>query len=98
MRLKEEFRTRTKPFASQIIRVYVQLPKVREEVGDLGKQLLRSGTSVAAPAGTFALDVRGSSDFGRDTRGAMSVPRFPVAPLHAALDGAAHRPYLIWLK
>ena len=48
MRLKEEFRTRTKQYASQIIRLYVQLPKEREEVRVLGKQLLRSGTSVAA--------------------------------------------------
>jgi len=48
MRLKEEFRTRTKHYASQIIRLYVQLPKGREEVRVLGKQLLRSGTSVAA--------------------------------------------------
>ena len=39
---------RTKQYASQIIRVYVQLPKAREEVRVLGKQLLRSGTSVAA--------------------------------------------------
>ena len=48
MRLKEEFRARTKRYASQIIRLYVQLPKGREEVRVLGKQLLRSGTSVAA--------------------------------------------------
>ena len=48
MRLKEEFRKRTKQYASQIIRLYVRLPKEREEVRILGKQLLRSGTSVAA--------------------------------------------------
>jgi four helix bundle protein len=48
MRLKEEFRARTKQYAAQIIRLYVQLPKDREEVGVIGKQLLRSGTSVAA--------------------------------------------------
>ena len=48
MRLKEDFRTRTKQYASQIIGLYVQLPKGREEVRVLGKQLLRSGTSVAA--------------------------------------------------
>jgi four helix bundle protein len=48
MRLKEEFRARTKQYASRIIRLYVQLPKSREEVRVLGKQLLRSGTSVAA--------------------------------------------------
>ena len=35
-------------FASSIIRLFVTLPKSREEVRVLGKQLLRSGTSVAA--------------------------------------------------
>ena len=47
-RLPEEFRGRTKRFASSVIRLYVRLPKAREEVRTLGKQLLRSGTSVAA--------------------------------------------------
>jgi four helix bundle protein len=48
MRLSEELRGRTKRYASAIIRCYVKLPKEREEVRVLGKQLLRSGTSVAA--------------------------------------------------
>jgi four helix bundle protein len=43
-----EFRDRTKEFASATIRLFVTLPKSREEVRMLGKQLLRSGTSVAA--------------------------------------------------
>ena len=47
-RLSEEFRGRTKAFAAGVIRLYVKLPKAREEVRVLGKQLLRSGTSVAA--------------------------------------------------
>lgn len=47
-RLTEEFRGRTKRFASSVIRLFVRLPKAREEVRTLGKQLLRSGTSVAA--------------------------------------------------
>ena len=47
-RLSEEFRNRTKTFAAAIIRLFVKLPKVRDEVRVLGKQLLRSGTSVAA--------------------------------------------------
>ena len=47
-RLSEEFRGRTKAFAAGIIRLFVKLPKNREEVRVLGKQLLRSGTSVAA--------------------------------------------------
>ena len=47
-RLPEEFRDRTKGCAAAIIRFYVSLPKDREEVRVLAKQLLRSGTSVAA--------------------------------------------------
>jgi len=47
-RLPKEFRDRTKIFAANIIRLFIQLPKQREEIRVLGKQLLRSGTSVAA--------------------------------------------------
>src|ERR1035438_517592 len=47
-RLSEEFRLRTKSYAAGVIQLYVKLPKAREEVRVLGKQLLRSGTSVAA--------------------------------------------------
>jgi four helix bundle protein len=47
-RLPEEFRGRTKRYSAAIIRLYVKLPKAREEVRVTGKQLLRSGTSVAA--------------------------------------------------
>jgi four helix bundle protein len=49
-RLSEELRQRTKNYASAIIRFYVKLPKEREEVRVVGRQLLRSGTSVAAHA------------------------------------------------
>lgn len=48
MRLKEEFRVRTKRYASAVVRLYVELPRSRKEVEVLGHQLLRSGTSVAA--------------------------------------------------
>jgi four helix bundle protein len=47
-RLSSEFCDRTKAFASAVIRVFVTLPREREEVRVLGRQLLRSGTSVAA--------------------------------------------------
>ena len=47
-RLNDVFRARTKTYAASIIRLYVKLPKAREEVRVVGKQLLRSGTSVAA--------------------------------------------------
>lgn len=49
-RLSEELRLRTKRYASAIVRLYVALPHQREEVKVLGRQLLRSGTSVAAHA------------------------------------------------
>ena len=47
-RLPEEFRLRTKKYAAAVIRFYVGMSKTREEMRVLGKQLLRSGTSVAA--------------------------------------------------
>lgn len=50
MRLSEEFRERTKRYASAIVRCYVRLPRSRKEVEVIAHQLLRSGTSVAAHA------------------------------------------------
>src|SRR2546423_2564845 len=47
-RLSTEFRDRTKQFAAATIRLFVKLPKGVEEVRIMGRQLLRSGTSVAA--------------------------------------------------
>ncbi|MBC8460153.1 MAG: four helix bundle protein [Deltaproteobacteria bacterium] len=47
-RKKKAFRDRTKKYASAVIRLYCSLPTNRPEVQVLGKQLLRSGTSVAA--------------------------------------------------
>jgi len=43
----EELRQRTKQFALRVIRLFRSLPK-SDEARILGKQLLRSGTSVAA--------------------------------------------------
>lgn len=45
---KEEMRRRTKAFAGRVVRFYISMDKCREELRVLGKQLLRSGTSVAA--------------------------------------------------
>ncbi len=45
---KVELKRRTKEFAGRIIRLYVALPIRRAEVSVLGRQMLRSGTSVAA--------------------------------------------------
>jgi four helix bundle protein len=47
-RKKQKFRERTKKYASKVIRLYCKLPIKRAEVQVIGKQLLRSGTSVAA--------------------------------------------------
>ncbi len=62
MRLSEELRARTKQFASRVIHFYVTLPKNRPEVQVLGRQLLRSGTSVAAHA-REASRARSSAEF-----------------------------------
>jgi four helix bundle protein len=62
MRLSEGLRLRTKHCASAVIRFYVKLPKDREEVRVLGKQLLRSGTSVATHA-REASRARSDSEF-----------------------------------
>ncbi len=50
MRLSADLRNRTKRFASSIIRIFISLPRQREEVRVLAKQMVRSGTSVAAHA------------------------------------------------
>lgn len=47
-RLNDEFLQRTKGYASAIVRLFTLLPKNREEVRVIGRQALRSGTSVAA--------------------------------------------------
>jgi four helix bundle protein len=44
----QALKRRTKLFAGAIVRFYVDLDKRREEISVLGKQLLRSGTSVGA--------------------------------------------------
>lgn len=43
-----DFKKRTKAFALDVIRLYASLPKQSAEMQVCGKQLLRSGTSVAA--------------------------------------------------
>lgn len=47
-RLPDEFRNRAKRFATAVIRLFVKLPRSRDEVRVLGKQLLRSGSPVAS--------------------------------------------------
>ena len=50
MRISKELRGRTKRFASGIVQLFRQLPTERVEVFVIGKQLLRSGISVAGHA------------------------------------------------
>ena len=47
-RSSDELRQRTKSYASAVVRFYVALPKQRAEAQVIGRQMLRSGTSVAA--------------------------------------------------
>src|SRR3954452_10919088 len=47
-RTSDELRDRTKKYASAVVRLYITLPKNQAEAQVIGKQLLRSGTSVAA--------------------------------------------------
>jgi four helix bundle protein len=47
-RLPVEFKDRTKRFASTTFRLFVNLPKGRDEIRVLGKQPLPAGTSVTA--------------------------------------------------
>jgi four helix bundle protein len=69
-RLKEEFRERTKAYAAGSIRLFVNLPRGRDEVRVLGKQLLRSGISVAAHV-REASRARSASEFASKLGGAL---------------------------
>ena len=69
-RLTEEFRGRSKAFAALVIRFYVGLPKNRQEVQVCGKQLLRSGTSVAAHV-REASRARSDAEFSSKLGGAL---------------------------
>lgn len=44
----DDLRGRTKAFASGIVHLFIALPRERTEVFILGRQMLKSGTSVAA--------------------------------------------------
>jgi four helix bundle protein len=69
-RLPEEFRDRTKRYAASTIRLFIKLPKSREEVRVLGKQMLRSGTSVAAHV-REASRARSEAEFASKLGGAL---------------------------
>jgi len=47
-RTSDDLRKRTRTYASSVVRLFVALPKQRVEAQVIGRQLLRSGTSVVA--------------------------------------------------
>jgi four helix bundle protein len=69
-RLSFELRDRTKRFGSSAIRLFISLPKNREEVSVCGKQFLRSATSVAAHA-REASRARSEAEFSSKLGGAL---------------------------
>lgn len=69
-RLSVEFRSRANAFASGTIKVFVKLPRNRDEVRILGTQLLRSGTSVAAHV-REASHARSDAEFCSKLEGAL---------------------------
>jgi four helix bundle protein len=69
-RLSEDLRQRTRRYGSAIIRFYAKLEKRRGEVEVLGRQLLRSGTSVAAHA-REASRARSDLEFGSKLDGLL---------------------------
>jgi four helix bundle protein len=69
-RLSQEFRDRTKRYASCVVRLYVELPRGRREVEIIGRQLLRAGTSVAGHV-REASRARSIAEFCSKTEGAL---------------------------
>ena len=69
MRERQDLKARTKQFALRIVRLYVALPK-RTEAQILGKQVLRSGTSVGAHY-REACRAKSSADFINKMEGAL---------------------------
>src|SRR5437016_2278810 len=69
MKVRQDLRTRTKEFALRIVRLYAALPKgTIAQV--LGKQILRSGTSVGAQY-REACRAKSNADFINKIEGAL---------------------------
>jgi four helix bundle protein len=66
---RQDMKGRTKAYALRIVRLYVALPK-RTEAQVLGKQLLRSGTSVGAQY-REACRAKSNADFINKVEGAL---------------------------
>ena len=69
MGFNDDLKNRTKAFAVTIIKLYAELPKT-DEMRIIGKQLLRSSTSVAA---NFRAYARGRSDKERYAKLSITV-------------------------
>ncbi len=69
MSFNDDLKNRTKAFAVEIIKLYASLPKT-DEMRVIGKQLLRSSTSVAA---NFRAYARGRSDKERFAKLSITV-------------------------
>lgn len=89
-RLKPEFLLRTKAYASAIIRLFVLLPKEREEVRVLGRQMLRAGTSVAAQV-REANRGRSRAEFVAKLGGALQEADETMLWLELFTGGLCHR-------
>lgn len=69
MNVRQDLRTRTKEFALRIVRLYAALPK-STIAQVLGKQILRSGTSVGAQY-REACRAKSNADFINKIEGAL---------------------------
>lgn len=69
-RLSNEFRDRTKRYASRVVKLFVTLSRGQTEVQVIGRQLLRAGTSVAAHT-REASRARSNAEFCSKVEGAL---------------------------
>jgi four helix bundle protein len=82
---KTDLRLRTRAFALRIVRLYTSLPKVAE-AQVLGKQLLRSGTSVGAHYHE-ATRARSNAEFISKLQGGLQELEETIYWLNLLIDG-----------
>jgi len=87
---KADLRVRTKAFALRVIRLYCSLPKLTE-AQVLGKQLLRSGTSVGAQY-REAVRARSRAEFVSKIETALQELEETVYWIELLADGGIVRP------
>jgi hypothetical protein len=73
---KNDLRDRTRRYTPSFVRLYCGLPRKREEVDILGRQFIRSGTSVAANY-REASRARGDGDFSSYSSFIFHLSSFP---------------------